>query len=177
MATPVPFAFWNEQMELRTERLLLRPFQMSDAPAIAASLNNLNISRWLMTVPHPYDVSDAVVHLSKNVANQGSIFAVESQNSLVGCIGTRRELGYWISESHWGLGYATEAAQAVISHYFKEKENLTLLSGYCVGNHRSHSVLSKLGFAPDLDREAHCMATGLNPILKGMILHRSDWHT
>ena len=56
-------------------------------------------------------------------------------------------LGYAMSESYWGKGLMTEAAQAVLRFAFGPMA-LDLVSAYCYPhNLRSKRVLEKCGFA------------------------------
>ena len=56
------------------------------------------------------------------------------------------ELGYWIGVAHWGRGYATEAARALIDHAFGELGCERLSSRARVSNPASRRVLEKCGF-------------------------------
>jgi ribosomal-protein-alanine N-acetyltransferase len=73
---------------------------------------------------------------------------------LVGCCGLRPygseektyEIGFHIRPEHWGKGYASEAARAVIAHAFQNLGAAGLFAGHHPDNHASRSVLEKLGF-------------------------------
>ncbi|HWS07013.1 MAG TPA: GNAT family N-acetyltransferase, partial [Xanthobacteraceae bacterium] len=56
------------------------------------------------------------------------------------------EVGYWLGVPHWGHGFATEAARALIDHAFGDLEHDTLISGARVNNPASRRVLEKCGF-------------------------------
>jgi RimJ/RimL family protein N-acetyltransferase len=56
------------------------------------------------------------------------------------------ELGYWLGVDHWGQGFATEAARAVIDFTFEEFDIEHLISGARVANPASRNVLEKCGF-------------------------------
>ncbi len=56
------------------------------------------------------------------------------------------ELGYRFKQKHWGKGFATESARAILSHGFQE---LNIKSIYAIThpeNFNSKHVLQKLGF-------------------------------
>jgi len=147
---------------------------MSDAAAVARIMNDLDISRWLTRAPFPYTRKDAMNFIGRNTGRSSNAFLAFSDASLVGCIGTERELGYWIGRAHWGQGFATEAANAMIERYFS-KDRVRLKSGYFVGNRASHRVLSKLGFVAGLLEQATCPATGKRHSLRRMYLTRKRW--
>jgi RimJ/RimL family protein N-acetyltransferase len=55
------------------------------------------------------------------------------------------ELGYWIARSHWGLGYASEAARAVLG-IARALGHRRLIAGHFTDNPASGRVLRKIGF-------------------------------
>ena len=78
---------------------------------------------------------------------------LRSEGRLIGSCGIRKEtatsqqadLGYEIAPSHWGRGYATEAARAVLAFGFDELE-LHRIQAFCLAeNTASARVLEKLG--------------------------------
>ena len=74
---------------------------------------------------------------------------------LIGAVGLGRDpkrdnpaarmLGYWLGRPYWGLGYMTEAAQAVRAYAFEEMGIQLLSAYYFSANTRSQRVLEKLG--------------------------------
>jgi RimJ/RimL family protein N-acetyltransferase len=60
--------------------------------------------------------------------------------------GPTPELGYWLGVAHWGQGFATEAARAVIDHAFADLRHEALQAGARVSNPASRRVLEKCGF-------------------------------
>ncbi len=146
-------------MFARTERLLLRPGWGDDAQALTRAIANEKIVRNLTSIPWPYGVADAHQHLSTAQSAKLPaflIFARTQQNpELVGGIGLQTdpqnrfgppELGYWIAESHWGKGYATEAGHAVINLARDSLKCQRIAAGYFADNPASGAVLRKLGF-------------------------------
>jgi len=63
------------------------------------------------------------------------------------------EMGWWISPSAWGKGYATEATTAVRDHVFEQGFTDTLLAVYEPANSASERVVTKLGFATHSEYE------------------------
>ena len=55
------------------------------------------------------------------------------------------ELGYWIARSHWGQGFATEAARAVLQ-LARALGHRRIVAGHFVDNPASGRVLTKAGF-------------------------------
>jgi RimJ/RimL family protein N-acetyltransferase len=144
-------------MFARTDRLLLRPGWIEDAPALASAIADEMIVRNLATAPWPYRLRDAEVFLAQPRDPVLPSFLVFERTDeaprLVGSCGLGRrpsglvELGYWIARPHWGHGFATEAARAVID--IARTLGLVQLEGsHFIDNPASGRVLEKLGFEP-----------------------------
>ena len=81
------------------------------------------------------------------------IFLLENHEH-VGCCGLRPynepggigELGVHIGSRHWGQGYATEAARAVMAHAFEKLGGTGLFAGHNPKNQASRHILGNLGF-------------------------------
>lgn len=143
----------NGAVRLRTERLLLRAPAAADAKAIAKLANDRRIAENLRRLPHPYSRSDAEAFLDA-VAREESerVFLIETDGSPIGMIGldfsreNGPEIGYWFGVAHWGKGFATEAARAVIDYAFEEYPLEQITAGARVTNPASRRVLEKCGF-------------------------------
>lgn len=144
------------QERLKTERLILRPLDESDARPLAELANNWNIARMLARLPHPYELSDAEAWISIQPERRASgaefCYGVTLEDALIGSCGVMRhdtgtyELGYWIGEPFWNRGFATEAAEAVIAETAAKFGAARIVAGHFVDNHASGRVLTKLGF-------------------------------
>ena len=145
-------------MFARTERLLLRPGWAEDAPALARALGDETIVRNLARAPWPYGLAEAEAFLASTCAQHGVSLLVFRRThgapQLIGSAGVNRdehgryELGYWISRPHWGLGYATEAAGAVIDIARDALRAKQIGAAHFLDNPASGRVLEKLGFKP-----------------------------
>jgi RimJ/RimL family protein N-acetyltransferase len=60
--------------------------------------------------------------------------------------GDGHEIGYWIARPYWGLGFATEAAEALLRAGRETLKLGRIRSGHFVDNPASGRVLRKLGF-------------------------------
>jgi [ribosomal protein S5]-alanine N-acetyltransferase len=103
----------------------IRPWYWTDADRLTSLLNNKNI--WDNTrdyLPFPYTMKDADTFLQKHVDKLTSIsFAILWHGQLAGGIGylpkddvyrCSAEIGYWVGETFWGKGIATEAVGLLI---------------------------------------------------------------
>jgi RimJ/RimL family protein N-acetyltransferase len=135
---------------LRTARLVLRPPHSEDAKAIKSLINDRRIAENTARIPHPYTLKDARTFIA-SAAGQ-SQFVITHDGRIVGGCGIGRlradgpEIGYWIGVPHWGNGYATEAARALIDHAFGDLDYEELRAGARVTNPASRRVLEKCGF-------------------------------
>jgi RimJ/RimL family protein N-acetyltransferase len=138
---------------LETERLMLRRPALADVNAITALINDLRVSINLRRVPHPYFEEHALAFvraLAEEIRN--TVFLIECGRAVIGMVGVdwrepeAPELGYWLGVQHWGQGFGTEAARAVIDFTFEEFEVEQLFSGARVTNPSSRNILEKCGF-------------------------------
>jgi RimJ/RimL family protein N-acetyltransferase len=154
-------------MSIKTERLVLRTPLASDAARIALLAGDYAVASMTGTIPHPYD-EDMAADWIKSLAGgeEGVAFAVERTGAVIGCVGYRAmddvhaEIGYWIGKSYWGLGYATEATQALIRHVFAEEGFDYLTVGHFRENPASARVIAKLGFEAAGETLRDCAARG-----------------
>ena len=142
-------------MFARTPRLLLRPGWMEDAPALAHAISDPAILRNLTHAPAPYALDDAQAFLSlphdSRLPRLLAFTRTRGAPRLVGGCdihldehGTP-ELGYWIARPYWGLGFATEAARAVLS-MARAHGVQGVRAAHFLDNPASGNVLRKIGF-------------------------------
>ena len=156
-----------------TQRLTLRPLGPQDAPSIARFVGDLDVARWLTRVPHPYGIEDAHAFIERSAGDEFT-YAVIAQSTFAGVMSITDELGYWLGQPFWGRGYATEAANALVSHYFDAWDD-DIQSGFVLGNSASRNVLEKLGFAPLDRREVVSASLGDTVTVQKMRLTRAAW--
>ncbi|MBB6124276.1 GNAT family N-acetyltransferase [Sphingobium subterraneum] len=142
-------------MFARTQRLVLRPGWTEDAEALATALGDHAVRRNLLRVPEPYGVQDARDFLRQPqdplLPNFLAFARTGGAPRLVGGCGLTRdeqgrpELGYWIARPFWGLGFATEAVQAVMA-IARSAGIGTVRASAIVDNRASAKVLHKAGF-------------------------------
>jgi RimJ/RimL family protein N-acetyltransferase len=138
---------------LETERLMLRRPTLADVKAIALLANDHRVAINLRRVPHPYLEEHAIAFIRAGADEpRNTSFLIECESAAVGIVGVdwsepdSPELGYWLGVDHWGKGFATEAARAVIDFTFEEFEVEHLCSGARVTNPSSRNILEKCGF-------------------------------
>ena len=141
-------------MELKTERLLLRPITEADAEATLAYAKGPNVGPNAGWKPHE-NLEETHQVLKEVFLDKENIWGIVFEDTLIGSIGLMDDpkrqnphtkmLGYAIGEAYWGNGIMTEAARAVLAYGF-ETLQIDLISGYCYTfNTRSRRVLEKCG--------------------------------
>lgn len=144
-------------MFIRSERLFLRPGWPEDWQELLGRIADESVVKNLASVPWPYTAEDARSFAGQPQDQRCPHFFVtlpsaSSEAELVGCVGLARiegevELGYWIAREHWGRGYASEAARAVL-RLAKVLGHREIVAGHFIDNPASGAVLRKVGFVP-----------------------------
>ncbi len=162
--TTTGFAFIARLPEtIRTERLMLRAPNRDDVVALARLANNKNIHKWLARLPHPYGEADAVEFIDTIArgSDEHAFSILTGDGGFIGTIGLHldgegpAELGYWIGEAYWGLGYASEAAAALLAAADAAGCDRIVAQAQSL-NLASCRVLEKSGFAETNRRIADC---------------------
>jgi ribosomal-protein-alanine N-acetyltransferase len=146
------------QPTLQTERLVLRPFEIADAPTVRGLASAFAIADTTLAIPHPYPDGVAeqwiATHEPGFAAGTLATYAITTRSGglLVGAIGlvvepshSRGELGYWIGVPFWKQGYATEAGRAILTFGFEVMRLHRIQAHYLIRNPASGRVLEKLG--------------------------------
>jgi [ribosomal protein S5]-alanine N-acetyltransferase len=146
------------QPELKTERLILRPFTLDDALAVKQLAGDPAIADTTLNIPHPYadGMAESWIEThAKTFARGGGVtYAITRRDdgTLVGAIGLtcdqrhdRAEMGYWVGQPYWGQGYATEAARALLSYGFTELGLNKICANHFERNPASGRVMQKVG--------------------------------
>jgi RimJ/RimL family protein N-acetyltransferase len=143
--------------ELRTERLLLRPFRAEDEGALLRLWNEPEVRRFLWD-GQPVSMETVRGQIEWSVASfeeRGfGHFTVHlgAVPGFIGFAGLRPigtlpevELLYALHPGYWGRGLATEAARAVLRFGFTEAGLAEILAGSDPPNVASFRVMQRLG--------------------------------
>jgi ribosomal-protein-alanine N-acetyltransferase len=149
--------------ELRTRRLLLRQWTDSDLAPFATLNADPEVMRHFPSTMTPGE-SDAMAGMIRaRFAEEGwGWWAVEVSggSSFIGFVGLSRprfkahftpatEVGWRLARTHWGHGYATEAAEAALAFGFEQLGRNEIVSFTTTGNQRSIRVMERLGMTHD----------------------------
>ncbi len=143
-------------MILQTERLILRPWEETDAEECYRYAKDSRVgpaAGW--PVHTSVENSRQVI---RDVLMKPETYAIVLRETglPVGSIGLHHndlakrddeaELGYWIGVPYWGRGLVPEAAQVLLRHAFEDLSLHRIWCGYYNGNDKSKRVQEKLGF-------------------------------
>jgi RimJ/RimL family protein N-acetyltransferase len=141
-------------MRIHTDRLLIRSFERADIPAYAEIVADPRVMRYLGDgVPHSHEQAEAYVEelIALDRDTGVSRYAVVLDGELIGFCGFRDlgdhiDFGWRYAHRHWGRGYATEAARAVLEHGLDELKLSGIVAVAYEANVGSVRVIQKLGF-------------------------------
>ncbi len=179
----------NERPTIETSRLLLRPFELSDALDVQRLAGDRAIADTTDGIPHPYPDGAA----EEWIGTHEELFETEklvscavtsrSSGELLGAVSLmdisrahdRAEIGYWIGKPHWNQGFCTEAAAALVAWGFESLRLHRIFGRYLRRNAASGRVLAKIGM-----REEGCLREHVKKwkaledlVLCGIL--RSEW--
>ena len=162
-----------DQPELRTKRLLLRPFTQADAPQVQRLAGASEVADTTLSVPYPYadGMAEAWIagHADRFLYRTGVAYAItlHEESSICGCVSldmtpphSRAELGYWLGIPFWGRGYATEAAAALVDYGFEGLSLHKITSSHFARNSASGRVMQKIGMMREGQLRAHVLKDG-----------------
>lgn len=154
------------EIELRTERLLLRPFREADLDRLAAIQSLPEVARYMYWEPANREEAEAllaqwaagtrlardddavtlaVIRLEDGLMlGQSTVFLRSAEHRQV-------EVGYVFHPDSGGQGYATEATRAMVDLAFEDLEAHRVFARTDARNTPSAALLRRLGFR----QEAH----------------------
>ena len=137
----------------------IRPWQLTDAKALASALSNQNILKNLRDgLPYPYTEKDAEDYINAMLAANPQdtfAYAVCVDDRAVSSVGAFRqgnihcrtaELGYYLAEEYWGRGIMTDAVRQLCQKLFGETDLLRIYAEPFACNLGSCRVLEKVDF-------------------------------
>lgn len=153
---------------VKTDRLILRYFSSEDAPIVQALAGDRDVASTTLNIPFPYEDGMAAAwiatHQEKRENDTGVTFAIirRKDEMLIGAISLeinrrhdRAELGYWIGKPHWGQGFASEAANAVIGYGFTVLGLNRIHATHFTRNPASGRVMQKIGMTHEGTLKKH----------------------
>ena len=152
--------FYDGVME--TGRIILRPWQDSDAPALYKWASDPDVGPRAGWAPHQ-SVEESLEVIRTVFSDATNTWAIELKETgeAIGAMGygpscecnlPARDgeplIGYWIAKPYWNRGICTEALELMIEHIRLMTDIKSLISGHFVDNPASGRVMEKCGFIP-----------------------------
>lgn len=151
---------------LQTERLILRPPELRDIPAVQREFPHWEIVRYLRAeIPWPYPDDGAETNMREGIEKMTArevlswvITLKGGDDEATGRIELKPDVegrdmrGFWLARALWGRGLITEAAERVTRFAFEDLDWPFLYLTNAAANLASHRVKEKQG-AVIVDRE------------------------
>lgn len=164
----------TDLLPILTGRLVLRDFTMEDGPAVHRYGSDPEVVRYLPWGPNTR--SDTQAFLGRKLDSQRSdprrafdlAVTLASGGELIGAAGVRITspqfrtaiMGYAYRRDAWGMGYATEAAGALVAFGF-QKLGMHRIYAFCdTDNLASARVLEKTGLQREGRLRRHVLVRG-----------------
>jgi RimJ/RimL family protein N-acetyltransferase len=143
---------------LVSERLVLRSLRASDAPDLSTYCQDIEVTKYLAVVPHPYTEEDAqswIASQDKGIA--GINLGITHDDKLIGVVGIKASserdvgifaptIGYWLAPTFWGKGFMQEAVRRLLDWYLPLEPTEKMCAAAFEDNPRSINLLKTLGF-------------------------------
>lgn len=149
-------------LELHTERLILRTISDDHADALHPLINDPMVLDGLVNVPYPYPkrrVSSMIMALRESISYGECIettILLRDGMRPIGICGLRidrqnekADIGYWLGRRYWNNGYMTEAVLRLIEYGFHDLGLYRVHARCFAYNEASVKVLTKCGMKPE----------------------------
>ncbi len=176
---------------LEGSRIRLRQWRDSDRAPFAKMNADPEVMRYF---PHclKEDQSNALVErFTRDIDRSGwGFWAAErlDNSSFIGFIGINYtaqglpfapcvDIGWRLSTSNWGQGFATEGAQLALRYAFVQAKIAEVVSMTPLSNVASQRVMQKLGLKQQVDTFLHPKLEVNSPLAEHVLyrMHRDDW--
>ena len=146
-------------VELKTERLVLRPWREADLEDFYEYARMDGVGQMAGWAPHKNREESRTI-LDSFIRHKKT-FAIELGGKAIGSVGVEeyneedfpelahmkgREIGYAMSRDYWGRGIMPEAVRAVIGYLFSVEKLDFLTVCHFAWNRQSQRVIEKCGF-------------------------------
>lgn len=175
--------------QIRTERLLLRPWKEADLEPWSAMNADPEVRRYLGDLMTREQSDGSVATFQAEFEERGyGWWAVEvvATGSFAGFAGLDQveddmpfsgvEIGWRLARDAWGNGYATEAARATLRFGFDVLALPEIMAVTTSGNQRSRAVMRRIGMThdPAEDFDDHSVPDG--PLRRNVVYRIPDHH-
>ncbi len=179
------------ETKISTSRLTLRTWQPSDIPLMAAISADPQVMEFFPAIQDYAATEKLYAAVVAHQKEHGySLYATETKDSqeFIGFVVLFHpwfiipgfvskglpiiEIGWRLAARHWGKGYATEAASAVLKYAFMELDLNEIISFTASVNIRSRHVMEKIGLKHNARNDFDHPSLSHDSILKRHVLYR-----
>ena len=137
-----------------SDRLFFRPQRVEDAEALFDAYSDRELMRWWSSAPHA-TVADTVAYLTPKPDEKpwrGWSIRLKGDDRAIGTLAATEtkprvfEIGYLLTRSRWGHGYAREAVSRLLDRLFHEEGARRVFADTDPENEASMRLLETLGF-------------------------------
>ena len=171
---------------MKTARLTLRRWREQDRAPLSAMNADPEVMRHFPAILSRAESDIALDRMEAHFAEHGfGLWAVECNDTgqFIGCAGliVREwetaftpcvEIGWRFARAHWGRGFATEAAGAVVEHAFTVHAVDELIAVTAPANTASRRVMEKLGFTHNAQDDFYDPRLPAGHPLRPLVLYR-----
>jgi RimJ/RimL family protein N-acetyltransferase len=147
------------QRSFTTERLVLRPWRLEDAPRLSALSRDPGFTQFTLAYRNPLDISACRTRICERLeaAKEGlGDWVVVRGRRIIGATILQSylfegdsepvvEVGYRLEQASWGQGFASEAASRLVVYVLRELKRHRVVACIEPANLRSQAVARKLG--------------------------------
>ncbi len=145
----------SDKHNIRTDRLILRPWKKKDFAPFAKLNADPRVREFFPRILNKEQSNEQALQIAENIAKNGWGFwavSVIDGDDFIGFIGLSYldpiaavEIAWRLSYDHWGKGYATEGAKAVLQYGFDVLGLEEIVACTTKVNERSIRIMEKLG--------------------------------
>jgi RimJ/RimL family protein N-acetyltransferase len=150
---------------IETERLILRTWSNDDLHALYSINQDLKVMKYFPSLQSLDATKNFIDKMKFHFEKYGySLYATirKDTSEFIGFVGLSKvafnahftptiEIGWRLSSKHWGKGFATEGARAVLDYAFRELDISEVVSFTAKDNTKSINVMQKIGLNNNQD--------------------------
>lgn len=168
-----PSEYFKKKIVLETDRLILRRIDICDISDMYEYSSRESTTKFLLWSPHSSRyATQAVIDNMRRAYKAGDYYelavVIRETGKMVGTCGITSvdernhtiEIGYVINPDYWGMGFAAEAAAAMINFSFCELGAKRVEAKYMCGNEGSLGVMKKCGMTFEGIQRAKMLVKG-----------------
>lgn len=146
-------------MMVTTERLIIRPWQDSDAASLYEYAKDDRVGPIAGWPVHESEAQSLEIIQTVFAHEEVYAVALKEDNRAIGMVGlligqdsnfdiadNEAEVAYWIGVPFWGQGLIPEAVKAIMQHAYEHLNMQALWCGYFAENEQSFKAQAKCGF-------------------------------